>query len=198
MIETIIPVFLFTLSMCITPGPNNIMLTASGINFGYVKTIPHILGIALGMIMLLILSALGLGTLFTIFPQLKLILKIAGSVYLLYFAFKIATAKQKKNEVSAKSRPLNVFEGMMFQFVNPKAVLINVTAIAAYTAEGAGFAHSVLIILVTYLLVCIPSISVWAGFGSLIGRIISDERSFRICNAALGGVTALSVIMIIH
>lgn len=198
MIETLIsiPLIAFCFSMAITPGPNNIMLTASGANYGFKRTIPHILGIELGMIALFLVSASGLGMLFNIYPQTQIILKTASSAYLLYFAYKIAF-KKKTDEATSNDKPLTLFQASLFQFINPKALIITTSTLASFTKES-NYALSALQIVIVFGIVCIPSISVWAGFGTFISRFLNNHIAFRSFNITLGLLTALSVLMIIR
>ncbi len=194
-----IPLFVFAFSMCITPGPNNIMLTASGANFGFRRTIPHILGIEFGLIGLIFIGATGLGAVFQSIPAVQWTLKGLGATYLLYLAFKIGTAKpsDRKNGSNEKSRPLSFIQAAAFQFLNPKALMMAVTAVSTFTHTGEGYNISALAIMVTFAIVCLPSISMWAGFGTVIGRFLEKDIVFRILNISLGVLTALSVVMVV-
>lgn len=189
-------VFIFAVTMCITPGPNNIMLTASGINYGFRRTIPHILGIELGMLMLFSLSAMGLGVLFISVPVLHTVIKIAGACYLLYLASRIAFTKRKETKTES-TRPLNIFQAAAFQLLNPKAYLITVTGISAFTKSGKAYLSSAILLMAVFAVVCIPCISLWAGFGSWISRFLKNDRVFRVFNVIMGSLTAASLVLII-
>ncbi len=143
------PIIFFAISMCITPGPNNIMLTASGANFGFKRTLPHILGIEFGMLFLFSLSALGLGVLFKQFPICQIILKVLGSCYLLYLAWRIAFSKRKETP-AGKTKPLNIFQAAAFQLLNPKAFIITLTAMSTFTKSGAEYSSSYIILQIVY------------------------------------------------
>jgi len=190
------PIILFALSTSITPGPNNIMLTASGANFGFKRTIPHIFGVWFGVFLLLVLSAFGLQKLFVIFPPLKFILKIAGVSYMLFLAFKIASSKNT-TEKKVITKPLTFFQAAAFQVVNPKAVMMAVTSMSVYTLKGEYFLLSALAVVVAFFMIGIPSISLWAGFGTIIGRYLKNNTVFKIFNYSMGALTACSAILLI-
>ena len=124
-------VFCFVSS--ITPGPNNFMLLASGVNFGFARTVPHMLGISAGFLSLLLGVGFGLGAVLTTFPSLHLVRKIAGGAYLLYLAWRIAMSRSLGRAGEAAARPMTFLEATAFQWVNPKAWVMAVTAMAVYT-----------------------------------------------------------------
>ncbi|MDC7231856.1 MAG: LysE family translocator [Spirochaetales bacterium] len=192
------PVLLFTVTMTATPGPNNMLLTASGARFGYRKTLPLIAGITLGIISQLLLSAMGMGYLFQTFPQIQVILKYAGSGYILYLAVKIAFPSQKRKNGNDKvDKPMGIIQGALFQYLNPKAYIMTITAMSVYPLPGDLYEKSALYILLAFLLICPLSISLWAGFGSLLKRIMKDEKTAAPVNLALGCMTAFSVLFIL-
>lgn len=194
-----IPVLLFVLTMTITPGPNNMLLTASGARFGFRKTIPFIVGIVLGIISQLILSALGLGSLFQHFPLAQKILKICGSIYILYLAVKIAIPSKKvQKDGDLFDKPMHMLQGALFQYLNPKAYIMTITAMSVYPLKGEMYFRSSLFILLSFLIICPISISMWAGFGSLLKKVMKDGKYARRVNLLLGGITALSVVFILN
>ncbi|MCP4673558.1 MAG: LysE family translocator [Desulfobacula sp.] len=185
MIENLLPLITFAFSMSITPGPNNIMLTASGANFGFKRTIPHIAGIITGMLLLFILSAAGLGVLFYSFPLLQTIMKILSALYLIYLSLKIILLKRTK-KYETNQRPLNIYQAMAFQFLNPKALMMSITAIATFTEKGDNYIFSSAIMIIVFLLICLPSIATWAGVGILISRFLENDYIFRGFNILMG------------
>ncbi|MBN1649187.1 MAG: LysE family translocator [Spirochaetales bacterium] len=192
----LLSVIIFAVTMCITPGPNNIMLTASGANFGFRRTIPHILGVEFGMLFLFALSALGLGVLFVRFPVIHTVIRIAGACYLLYLALRIIFARRKDSEAES-TKPLNIFQAAAFQLLNPKAYVITISGVSAFTKPGEGYAASAFLLLFVFAVVCIPCISLWAGFGNFISRFLKNDRVFRVFNVLMGCLTAGSVVLII-
>lgn len=164
-------VFAFTTS--ITPGPNNMMLFASGVNFGFRRTIPHMLGIGVGFLSLLIGVGLGLGALLATVPLLYLALKIAGGLYLLYIAWKIGTSRTL-SDGKVGARPMSFLGAAAFQWVNPKAWVMAVTAMATYSdPRPGGYLFSVAVIGLVFAAVNLPSVSTWAGFGSVLREWLS-------------------------
>ena len=130
----------FTFATSVTPGPNNAMLTASGANFGFRRAVPHMLGIILGFPAMVLAIGLGLGTVFSALPWLHLALKYVGAAYMLYLAWRIATAERGKGAAAAK--PISFFEAAGFQWVNPKAWIMGVGALAAYTVPEAPVSYT--------------------------------------------------------
>ncbi|MCA9837404.1 MAG: LysE family translocator [Trueperaceae bacterium] len=171
---TLLPIISFAFVMSITPGPNNIMLWASGANFGFKRSLPHMLGINLGFGSLLLLCGLGLGALFEQFPLFQLLLKIGGSLYLVYLAYRIATASGIKQGEAAK--PINFWEAASFQYINPKAWVMGLTAMSAFVLPQGSFILSTLVITLIFMLVNLPCISVWVIFGSAMGRFLTNPK----------------------
>lgn len=130
--DTFLWLVLFAFVTSITPGPNNLMLLASGVNFGFVRTIPHMLGIAVGFGSLLVGVGLGLGALLAAWPALAILLKVAGGSYLIYLAWRIARSRAMGSSGST-AQPLTLFQAAAFQWVNPKAWMMSITAMALYT-----------------------------------------------------------------
>ncbi|WP_274424558.1 LysE family translocator [Chelativorans sp. YIM 93263] len=177
-------VFFFVSS--VTPGPNNFMLLASGVNYGFIRTIPHMLGIAAGFASLLLAVGFGLGALLTAYPQLNLVLKIAGGAYLLYLAWRIAMSRSTGSQgATGAARPMTFFQAAAFQWVNPKAWVMAVTAMAIYTNPQAPFV-SILLVALAFTLVNFPSVSVWAGFGVALRGFLADPVRLKWFNIVMG------------
>lgn len=183
-------VFAFVTS--ITPGPNNLMLMTSGVNFGFRRTIPHMLGIGAGFLFLLLGVGFGLGALLTAWPALHLALKILGGTYLLYLAWRIASSRSMGEKGESGARPMTFLEAAAFQWVNPKAWVMAVTAMSVYTSSSAPFI-SVLIVAVAFAIVNLPSVSVWAGFGVALRGFLADPTRLKWFNIAMGVMLALSL-----
>lgn len=183
-------VFAFVTS--ITPGPNNFMLMASGVNFGFRRTIPHMLGIGAGFLSLLLGVGFGLGAVLTAYPALHVGLKIAGGAYLLYLAWRIGSSRSMSGGEGASSRPMSFMEAAAFQWVNPKAWVMAVTAMAVYTNPAAPFV-SVVLVSVAFALVNLPSVSTWAGFGVALRGFLSDPVRLKWFNIAMGLALAVSL-----
>ncbi len=174
---------LFALVAAITPGPNNVMLWASGLNFGLRRTVPHIAGIVAGFLSLLIATSSGLGALFQRAPWMSTTLRIIGSAYLLYLAYRVATAAGGAETTQA--RPFTFWEAAAFQYANPKAWVMTITAGSSFIPPDRGVVGSVAVLAATFGLVLVPSILVWAGGGTLMGRLLEDPKARRVVNIVL-------------
>ncbi|MCA1922309.1 LysE family translocator [Buttiauxella noackiae] len=183
----------------ITPGPNNMLLTSSGANYGFLRTIPLMIGIMLGMQCILLLVAFGVGSLILLYPALHLILKIAGSAYLLWLAWKIGTATYEKLETDAPpSAPIPFWQGGLLQVINPKAWLMALGAVASFSLAGSQYLHSVVLISIGIALVNIVAGIIWIAFGSMIGKLLRSRRAWAIFNTFMGLLTAACVLLIWH
>jgi threonine/homoserine/homoserine lactone efflux protein len=182
----------FAFVSSVTPGPNNFMLLASGVNFGFIRTIPHMCGIAFGFCLLLLAVGFGLGALLTAYPPLHLALKVVGGAYLLYLAWRIATARSIK-ERSGKDAPMTFLEAAAFQWVNPKAWVLAVTAMAIYTDPARPFV-TVLLVTLVFGLVNWPSVSIWAAFGVMLRQFLADPVRLKWFNIAMGVLLAFSLV----
>lgn len=190
--ETFLALLIFAFVSSVTPGPNNVMLLASGVNFGFRRTVPHMLGIAGGFGALLLATGFGVGALLAAFPQLHLALKLAGGAYLLYLAWKIAMTRSLKSGDGQTARPMTFWAAAMFQWVNPKAWVMGVTAMSLY-ADPDTPVLSTLLITIAFVLVNFPSVSVWAGFGQSLRGFLSDPDRLRWFNLAMGLLLAASL-----
>ncbi len=189
--DTLLALFLFALTTSITPGPNNMMLFASGVNFGFVRTIPHMLGIGAGFFSLLIAVGLGLGALLHSVPLLYTVLKFAGGAYLVWIAWKIGTSRSL-GEGKAGAAPMSFLSAAAFQWVNPKAWVMAVSAMATYTG-GANYLVSVLVVGLVFALVNVPSVSTWAGFGSALRQWLSEPSRLKWFNITMAVLLVVSL-----
>lgn len=181
----------------ITPGPNNTLLTAAGANFGLLRSLPLMLGIMLGMQSILVLVAFGVGSLLLLYPALHLTLKIVGSIYLLWLAWKIATAKYERLETTPGiQKPLAFWQGGLLQVINPKAWIMALGAVASFSVAGAAYLHSVAMISVGIALVNIVAGVIWILFGSFIGLFLRSRRAWILFNIFMGLLTAACVVLI--
>lgn len=189
--DTLLALVLFAFTTSITPGPNNMMLFASGVNFGFRRTIPHMLGIGAGFFTLLVGVGLGLGAVLHTYPPLFVALKIAGGLYLLTIAWKIGMSRTL-GEGKAGGRPMTFLGAAAFQWVNPKAWVMAVTGMAVYADEGNYFL-SVLMIGVVFAAVNLPSVSTWAGFGSALRNWLSVPVRLKWFNITMAVLLVLSL-----
>jgi threonine/homoserine/homoserine lactone efflux protein len=191
-LDAFLALLVFALVTSVTPGPNNLMLLASGVNFGFVRTIPHMFGIAGGFATLLFGVGLGLGAVLKAYPAFDLTLKIAGCAYLLYLAWKIAMSRSLTAKGEAKAVPMTFFQAAAFQWVNPKAWVMAVTAMAVYTNPEAPFL-SMLLVTAAFAAVNLPSVSVWAGFGMALRGFLADPMRLKWFNIAMGVLLAATL-----
>jgi threonine/homoserine/homoserine lactone efflux protein len=190
--DTLVALLVYAFVTSITPGPNNLMLLSSGVNFGFARSVPHMLGIGIGFVVLLLAVGFGLGAILTAFPALHTALKIAGAAYLLYLAWKIAMARSVTRDGEQNARPLTFLDAAAFQWVNPKAWVMAITAMAVYTVPESPFL-SVLLIALAFGVVNLPSVSVWAGFGTALRGFLSDPVRLKWFNIAMGMLLAATL-----
>ena len=190
--EAFFGLFVFAFVTSITPGPNNLMLMASGVNFGFRRTIPHMLGIGVGFLTLLLGVGLGLGAALTAFPALHLALQVAGGVYLLYLAWRIASTRSLGDGASASTRPMTLLEAAAFQWINPKAWVMALTGIAVYSSPESPFL-SVVLVSVAFAVVNLPCVSSWAAFGVALRSFLADATRLKWFNIAMGLALAASL-----
>ncbi len=172
----ILPLATYCFVMSITPGPNNVMVTASGVTFGYRRTIPHMLGIGLGCGFQIVLVALGMGVVFERYPEIQDALRWAGALYLVYLAWRLMRAGLVVGEAEKRARPLNFIEGAAFQWLNPKAWMIAVTTATVFLPKDLSPLFGSLYVALILFIVNYPSISVWTLFGTAMRRFLHSER----------------------
>jgi threonine/homoserine/homoserine lactone efflux protein len=189
--DTLLALFLFAFTTSITPGPNNMMLFASGVNFGFVRTIPHMIGIGAGFLSLLVAVGLGLGALLHSVPLIYTLLKFAGGAYLIWIAWKIATSRSLSDGRTG-AVPMTFLQAAAFQWVNPKAWVMAVSAMATYTSEDS-YLTSVLIVGLIFAIVNVPSVSTWAGFGSALRQWLSDPVRLKWFNITMAVLLVISL-----
>lgn len=178
--DLLLALVLFAFVSSITPGPNNLMLMASGANFGFRKTIPHMSGVSIGFSVMIILVGAGLVQVFEIYPVLHLVLKVVSVIYLLWLAWKIANAAPPKSKITSESTPFTFIQAALFQWVNPKAWTMALTAISAYTADQ-NFA-AVLLVALIFGIVNLPSVSSWTVLGQQMARFLTSRARLRAFN----------------
>ena len=195
--ELIATISVYYFVMYVTPGPNNSILTASGIKFGFIRSVPNIIGISSGHGIQLALVCFGLGSLFLQFPILLEILKYIGACYLLYLAWKMFGSLNILI-TDEKSSPLKYYEAILFQFVNPKAWVICITAVSLFYPEKENLIIGTLFLVIMSTIINLPSISMWAFGGSVIRHYLSNEKLKKIIEWLLAILlfgTAISIVL---
>jgi threonine/homoserine/homoserine lactone efflux protein len=190
--ESLLALAVFAAVTSITPGPSNFMLLASGANFGFRATMPQVLGITLGFTSLLLAMGLGLGALLSAFPALHLGLKVAGASYLLYLAWRIARSSAWNDGKAARGRPLTLLESAAFQWINPKAWVVALAAVAVYTSPASPY-PSIALICGVFALVNLPTVSAWAAFGVALRRFLAEPARLRRFNITMGLLLAATL-----
>ena len=171
----------FALVSSITPGPNNLMLMASGANFGFRRTIPHMLGIGIGFTAMTVLVGAGLIRIFDAFPVTHTILTVVSVLYLLWLAWKSAHAAPPRGQAeNPEARPMTFLQAAAFQWVNPKAWTMALTAITVYAPDRS--LHAVLMVALVFGLVNLPAVSTWTVMGQQIRRVLTSPLRLRIFN----------------
>ncbi len=182
---------LFATVMAITPGPNNVMLMTSGVNFGFWRTLPHLFGVSLGFGLMAALVGLGLAELFKAFPLLFVILKWLGALYLLVLAVKIARSESVA-EGKKSGRPLTFLQAAGFQWINPKAWIIVISACATYALPDQ-YTASIMVVALVLGLVTLPCVAIWVLFGAGLRRALRDPQTLRIFNFAMAALLVASL-----
>lgn len=180
----------FAFVTSITPGPNNLMLMASGANFGYRRTIRHIIGINLGFVSLVLAAGFGVAALLVAIPAATLALKIAAVAYMLWLAWKIAHSAAP-GEASGAAQPMGIWQAAGFQWVNPKAWAMALGAVSAYA--GGGDVAGLLAVAAVFCLVNIPSVSTWVLAGEAMRHFLTSPRRLAAYNWTMAGLLVLSI-----
>lgn len=175
----------------ITPGPNNMMLLASGANFGFRRTLPHMLGVSLGFAAMVFAVGMGLGSLFKAYPPLYDMLRVVAIFYMLWLAWRIATA-DGLGERDGTARPMTFLEAVAFQWINPKAWAMALGATAAFVTPDA-FVAGVMIVTAVFAAINLPCIASWAGFGVVLRRFLDRPWALRAFNVTMAALLVASL-----
>ncbi len=189
------PFVWFAFVASITPGPNNLMLMASGANFGFRRTMPHMMGVGLGFIFMVAMVGIGLAGVFVAFPWTYTALKIASIVYLLYLAWKIANAAPPTPGAEA-GKPFSFLQAAAFQWVNPKAWAMAVSAVTVYApSQDTG---AMLLIAAIFGAVNMPSISLWVVMGQQMQRFLTNPARLRTFNIVMALLLVASLVLVLR
>jgi threonine/homoserine/homoserine lactone efflux protein len=191
--DLFIALFIFGGIAAFTPGPNNTMLLATGINFGLSRAWPHIMGVCIGFPLMIACIGFGLGKIFEIYPWIYVALKYAGAAYMIWLAWKIAVSKPSADDGIAKGEPVTFLQACAFQWVNPKAWIMGVTALSAYTV-AAQYTVGVLAVVGTFVFMGFTSALTWVLFGAGLKHVLNDVRYYRYINWGLAAALVASLI----
>ena len=178
----------FSFASSITPGPNNLMLMASGANYGFRRTIPHMLGVGIGFVFMVVMVGVGLVQAFNAIPASYTVLKIISVIYLLYLAARIATAAPPENGERARGRPFTFLQAAAFQWVNPKAWTMALTSVAIYAPSQSLVAVG--LVAAVFGLINLPCVSLWTVLGERLRHILDEPLRLRVFN----GIMALLLV----
>lgn len=192
-LDFIITYSLFVFATSGTPGPNNIMVAASGANFGIRATLPHVFGIRVGLLVMMVLVGLGLGELFETYPSIHIVMRYIGIAFMLYLAWKITMTKRTNPDDVGKSKPMSFIYASLFQWVNPKAWITSISAIVTFIPADGDKITIMVLMLIVHFVVGFPATMAWALFGREIGRFLKSDRAFKIFNYSMAGLLVLTV-----
>lgn len=185
----------FAVAGSATPGPNNLMLTLSAARFGTRRTVPHLLGVAVGFTSLVAVCALGLGQIFIAYPTVQTVMRYIGAAYMLYLAWLILGSDVSGSE-SRRARPLTFIEAFLFQYINPKAWLVGVGAVSSFTLSGDLYWPSAFAVVVTFGVLILPCISLWVWFGSSTRQYLAVPSRRKLFNALMAMLVVISIVFI--
>ena len=192
MYPNLLPLIFFSVAAAFTPGPNNIVGSYSGFNFGIKKTIPHIFGVTIGFTSVVFALTIGLVNVFKLFPIIQTILKYLGSLFLIYLAYKISFSKassEKKNE-----NPISFLDTFIFQFLNPKGVLIGIIIVSTYVEYGENYLNYATQVVLFAFVVSLSSITFWTFVGKYLRKFATNEKFIKYFNYVMSVLLLLSII----
>lgn len=190
--HNLIPLILFTLSSSLTPGPNNFMIMNSGMNYGIRKSLPHFLGICIGFPVMLLIVALGFGAIFIKYAWIKEVLKIIGSIYMLYLAWQITKTTLSDHNKQPDAKPFSFMQAFLFQWVNPKAWLMAIGAVSLFTIIGSYYANAMAISIIFFVML-LPCLGAWLVCGTMLQKILSHDSHRRLFNIVMAVALVASI-----
>lgn len=194
-LEQVVALFVFAVVTSITPGPNNIMLAATGANVGIRRGLPHLIGVNLGFALMLFLFSAGAGAAVVANPAIMGVLKYLGIAVLLWLAWKVATARRADG--SGRERPIGFFEAAGFQWVNPKAWLMCAGAVSGFLQAESSPLLQAAIIAGVFIVAGAPSSMAWLGFGAAMQAVLRTDRALRAFNIMMGLLLAATVVVLL-
>ena len=188
----ILSIALFWFVTAYTPGPNNVVASYSGFNFGIIKTIPHILGVTLGFTSLVVFLTLGLINVFKLFPIIQIIIKYLGTLFLIYLAYKISSSTAS-DEIK-KENPVKFIETFLFQYLNPKGVMVAIIVVSTYVDLGENYINHATQVVFLAFLFSLTSITLWTFIGKFLRKFATNDKFIKYFNYAMSGLLLLSII----
>ena len=193
MYDQFFPLILFGIATAFTPGPNNILSSYSGFNFGFKKTIPLMLGVILGWTTMLTVMASGLIIIFQKYILLQSIIKILGTIFLIYLAYKIAFSSTNESENIKK--PVLFFDTFLFQFINPKGVMVAMIAVSTFIDVQNNYLRDATIVIITYFFMAVFSVSSWCLLGKYLRKFATSKNFIKKFNYIMSFLLIVCVIM---
>ncbi|HEU0244445.1 MAG TPA: LysE family translocator [Candidatus Limnocylindrales bacterium] len=184
----------FAFVSSVTPGPNNVLLWASGATFGFRRTVPHVLGTAVGLGSMALASAAGIAALVAAVPALGVVMRVAGSAYLVFLAWQIA--RSGSLHAGSAARPMSLLEGSAFQWVNPKAWIFALGAVTTFRPPALDAVIGTLLIAAVMMVVIIPSAGLWAEFGNALGSLLERDRTRRVVSVVLAALVIATIALV--
>ena len=188
----IVSIALFWFVTAYTPGPNNVVASYSGFNFGIIKTIPHILGVTLGFTSLVLFLTIGLINVFKLFPIIQEVMKYLGTIFLIYLAYKIASSTT--SDETKKENPVKFFETFIFQYLNPKGVTVAIIVVSTYVELGENYINYATQVVSLALLFSSTSITLWTFIGKFLRKFATNQKFIKYFNYVMSRLLLLSII----
>ncbi len=194
-VETLIPLIIFAAVTSVTPGPNNAMVLASGVHFGFRRTIPHMVGIALGYGVMLAIIGAGIGTAMSVSPLVEVAMRLASGAWMVWVAWSLARSTDSGRD-AARIRPMTFIEGALFQWVNPKGWVLAISSMSLFTKSG-DLVTDIAIVVAVYVAACLPSSSIWTAFGVSLRRFLEVPWRLRAFNISMAILLLASTLPLI-
>lgn len=195
--QLLLSLMAFAMASSVTPGPNNLMLLASGANYGFRRTIPHILGVGLGFLVMMVIVGLGIGQMLQASPKIYTALRLASLLYMAWLAWRIATSGPVDGSGgNPHARPMTFLQAMLFQWINPKAIAMALAATATYT-DPSRYVQSLLVVALVFASINLPCVSLWAGFGVALRNWLKDPVRLRIFNVTMALLLVISFLPLV-
>ena len=188
----IVSIALFWFVTAYTPGPNNVVASYSGFNFGIIKTLPHIFGVTLGFTSLVLFLTIGLINVFKLFPIIQVVMKYLGTLFLIYLAYKIATSSTSDD--TKKENPVKFIETFFFQYLNPKGVTVAIIVVSTYVELGENYINYATQVVLLALIFSSTSITLWTFIGKFLRKFATNEKFIKYFNYAMSSLLLLSII----
>ena len=188
----ILSISLFWFVTAYTPGPNNVVASYSGFNFGIMKTIPHILGVTFGFTSLVLFLSIGLINVFKLFPIIQVVMKYLGTIFLIYLSYKIAFSET--SDETKKENPVKFIETFLFQYLNPKGVTVAIIVVSTYVELGENYMNYATQIVTLAFLFSITSITLWTFVGKFLRKFATNDKFIKYFNYVMSGLLLLSII----